>query len=342
MAVDVGAGTQDVLLYQEEVPLEGLTKMVLPSQTVIVAERINKARLAGRDIFLSGPTMGGGASTAAVRRHLAAGLKVYATPAAAATINDSLDRVAALGIIIQEEAPASAVVIETGDIDIPALKGAFEIFEIPFPEDAAVAVQDHGFSPDRSNRLVRFEHLTEAIRSGGTLEAFAYRQPPEAMTRMLAVRDYLASAGLRAIIMDTGPAAIFGAALDHRCQEPALIINFGNGHTVAALLCEGRIVGIFEHHTSQLSPEKLRRYVKELCAGTLKSTEVFEDEGHGAYIESVPEEIRSILVTGPRREQFLRSGALKDAVAAAPGGDMMITGCLGLVEAWGGREMLWR
>lgn len=342
LAVDVGAGTQDILLYQEDVPLEGLTKMVLPSQTVIVAERINRARLAGRDLFLRGPTMGGGASTAAVRWHLAAGLKVYATPTAAATIHDNPDRVAALGVLIQEEAPQSAEVIETGDIDIPALKRAFEIFEIPFPEEAAVAVQDHGFSSDRSNRLVRFEHLKDAIRSGGTLEAFAYRQPPEDMTRMLAVRDYLAALGLKAIIMDTGPAAIFGAALDHRCQEPSLIINFGNGHTVAALLADGRIVGIFEHHTSQLNPEKLKKYVKEFCAGTLKSSEVFEDEGHGAHIESTPEEIRSTLVTGPRREQFLRSGALKDAVAAAPGGDMMITGCLGLVEAWSRKDKLWR
>ncbi|HUI40254.1 MAG TPA: DUF1786 domain-containing protein [Methanothrix sp.] len=347
LAVDVGAGTQDVLLYQEDVPLEGSTKMVLPSQTVIVAERINRSRLAGRDVFLRGPTMGGGASTAAVRWHLAAGLKVYATPTAAATINDNLDRVTALGVIVQEEAPQSAEVIETGDIDIPAMRRAFEIFEIPFPKEVAVAVQDHGFSPDRSNRLVRFEHLAAAIRSGGALEAFAYRQPPEAMTRMLAVRDYLAVAGVKPIIMDTGPAAIFGAALDPRCLQPSLIINFGNGHTVAALLCDGCITGLFEHHTSQLNPEKLKRYLEGLCAGTLKSAEIFEDGGHGAYIKSAPQKIRSTLVTGPRRAKFLSSGVtktgvLKEAVAAAPGGDMMITGCLGLVEAWSRRDLLWR
>ncbi|OYV14268.1 MAG: hypothetical protein CG440_735, partial [Methanosaeta sp. NSM2] len=33
LAIDVGAGTQDILLYDQEVPLEGSTKMVLPSQT---------------------------------------------------------------------------------------------------------------------------------------------------------------------------------------------------------------------------------------------------------------------------------------------------------------------
>ncbi len=342
LAVDVGAGTQDILLCQEDVPLEGSFKMVLPSQTVLVGNRIDRARLAGRDVFLRGPTMGGGASTAAVRRHLASGLKVYATPSAAATINDNLARVEAFGVIIEEDAPASAQIVNTGDIDVAALRHAFQIFDIALPDDIAVAVQDHGYSPQRSNRLVRFEHLTEAIRSGGTLEAFAYREPPQAMTRMLAVRNYLAEEGFRTLLMDTGPAAIFGASLDPCCLEPALIVNFGNGHTVAALLAEARIAAIFEHHTSQLRPERLRTFAEKLCSGTLKNSEVFEDGGHGAYIDDVPGKIRSTLVTGPRRDQFLRSGALEDAVAASPGGDMMITGCIGLAMAWSRREDLWR
>ncbi len=342
LTVDVGAGTQDILLYQEDVPMEGSTKMVLPSQTILVGNRISRARLAGKDVFMRGPTMGGGASTMAVRWHLAAGLKVYATPSAAASINDNLDQVRALGVTIQEEAPASAQIIETGDIDIPALRSAFLIFDIPLPKDIAIAVQDHGYSPGKSNRLVRFEHLSEAIRSGGSLEAFAYRLPPESMTRMLAVRDTLAREGFEPLLMDTGPAAIFGAALDPGLQDPALIVNFGNGHTVAAILAEGRITAIFEHHTSALSPEKLRDFAEKLCNGKLLNSEVFEDGGHGAYINSVPGEVKSILVTGPRREKFLSCGALKGAVAASPGGDMMITGCLGLIKAWKKREDLWR
>jgi uncharacterized protein (DUF1786 family) len=342
LAIDVGAGTQDILLYSDEVSLEGSTKMVLPSQTTLVGNRINRARLAGRDVFLQGPTMGGGASTAAVRWHLAAGLRVYATASAAATINDNLERVAALGVTIQEDAPIGAQVIETGDIDIAALAHALQIFDIDLPANMAVAVQDHGFSPERSNRLVRFEHLTDAIRSGGRLEAFAYRQPPAAMTRMLAVQCVLEGAGIKPLLMDTGPAAIFGAALDLPDASPALIINFGNGHTVAAILAEGRITAIFEHHTSELSLEKLGQFTEKLCNGTLKSSEVFEDGGHGAYIDSVPGKMETTLVTGPRRQAFLGSGALKGAKAAAPGGDMMITGCIGLVNAWKRKEDLWR
>ena len=342
LAVDIGAGTQDILLYREDVPLEGSTKMVLPSPTVLVAGRIDRARSKGLDVFLEGPTMGGGSSTAAVIRHLKAGLKVYATPSAAATLNDNLDLVAQIGVTIQEEMPVGVARISTGDIDILALKEAFGIFDLDLPEDIAIAVQDHGFSPNRSNRLVRFEHLTDAIRAGGRIENFAFREPPKVMTRMLAVKRYLENHGHKSILMDTGPAALFGAAMDPGFVDPGLVMNFGNGHTVAAILSEGRITALFEHHTSQLDMEKLRHFVSALCEGTLTNSDIFEDGGHGAFIECVPDRLESTLATGPRRDLFLRSGALKGAVAAAPAGDMMITGCIGLMEAWSRKDVLWR
>ncbi len=351
LAIDVGAGTQDILLYQEDVPLEGSTKMVFPSSTVLVANRIAEAARRGLDIFLIGPTMGGGACAGAVKSHMAAGLKVFATPSAAATLNDSLQRVTAMGVIVVDEegngergirVPSSARVIQTGDIDLAALRGALRMFDLALPEDIAVAVQDHGFSPDRSNRLVRFEHLAAAIASGGSLKAFAYRQPPPAMSRMTAVRDVLVRAGHRPLLMDTGPAAIFGAAQDRQSDLPSLIINFGNGHTVAALLDDCRITALFEHHTEDLTPDTLKIYVKKLCEGTLKSEEVFNDGGHGAYIQSVPDRIGETLVTGPRRQMFLASGELPGARAASPAGDMMIAGCIGLLSAWNGGIDLWK
>jgi uncharacterized protein (DUF1786 family) len=43
-AVDVGAVTQDILFYREDIPLGGSTKMVLPSPTALVAGRIDRAR----------------------------------------------------------------------------------------------------------------------------------------------------------------------------------------------------------------------------------------------------------------------------------------------------------
>lgn len=342
LAVDVGAGTQDIVLYDEKIPLEASTKMILPSPTLIVACRINRARSRCKDIFLSGPTMGGGACTAALRWHLAAGLKVYATASAAATVNDNLERVAEMGVIIQEEPPKSVEVIETGDINIPAFRRTFDLFDLVLPGELAVAVQDHGYSPYRSNRMARFEHFAKAIKAGGGLEAFAYNRPPETMTRMLAIAGYLEERGFKSLFMDTGPAAIFGATRDPRFVDPALIINFGNGHTIASLMVEGQITALFEHHTSQLSPEKFKYFADKLCKGELDNAEVFDDGGHGAYIGSVPGELKSMLVTGPRRDIFMKSGILENAFPATPAGDMMITGCVGLLDAWSRKEALWR
>src|SRR5512137_605339 len=130
LAIDVGAGTQDLLLYNEGTPLEGSCKMILPSPTMIVANRINHARACGKDIFLTGPTMGGGACISAIRSHLVAGLKVYATTSAAATINDNLERISEMGVIIQEDLPSeSAEVIHTCDVDMPVIRKAFQLFD---------------------------------------------------------------------------------------------------------------------------------------------------------------------------------------------------------------------
>lgn len=337
LAVDVGAGTQDILLYRDKISLESSPKMVMPSQTVIVARRIDQARLLGRDVFLSGPVMGGGASTKAVKMHLDAGLKVYATPSSALTISDDLSRVRDFGVEVLLEPPTGVQAIETCDLDISLLGKVLDLFSVDMPKEVAVAVQDHGFSPDRSNRIVRFESMARMIEAGSRPESFAYRDPPLSMTRMCAVKKYLEDQGYHAMVMDTGPAAILGATLDPHYVEPALVLNLGNGHTIGAVMENGRMVALFEHHTSLLTPEKLTLFSKRLCDGLLTNSEIFDDGGHGAYIKSAigKEAIESVIVTGPNRNLALESGSLfGNVVAAAPGGDMMITGCLGLIEAW--------
>jgi len=41
LAIDVGMGTQDILLYDSNKNIENCFKMVLPSQTQIIAKRIS-------------------------------------------------------------------------------------------------------------------------------------------------------------------------------------------------------------------------------------------------------------------------------------------------------------
>ena len=339
LAVDVGAGTQDILLFEDGLAIENSAKMVMPSMTVIVGRKIDGARLRGEDVFLTGTTMGGGASVRAAKRHVEAGLRVFATPKAALTINDDLERVKRMGVLIVEEAPAGAEVVTTGDLDTPAMKAAFESFGLDMPKDVAVAVQDHGYSPERSNRIVRFEEMAKVLDSGGDIRSFIHRDPPPLFNRMVAVKEMLDRAGLSSLVMDTGPAAIFGAIQDPRSTEPALVLNIGNGHTIGAVVAEERITALFEHHTSALTAEKLLHFSKELCGGTITNREVFEDGGHGAVVVEAPGagKIRSVVVTGPNRGRFIESGLLEKlgpVISAAPGGDMMITGCLGLVEGW--------
>jgi uncharacterized protein (DUF1786 family) len=99
LAIDVGMGTQDILLYDSEKNMENCFKMVLPSQTQIIAKRILKETQLKNDIVLVGETMGGGPCAGAVRRHIEANLMIYATEKSALTLDDSIGKVKEMGVI---------------------------------------------------------------------------------------------------------------------------------------------------------------------------------------------------------------------------------------------------
>src|ERR671938_508422 len=98
LTVDVGTGTQDVLLFDADRELENNFKLVLPSPTVVIADRIRAATAAGPRLVLEGVTMGGGPSHWATMDHVRAGLEAFATPEAARTFDDDLDAVVEMGI----------------------------------------------------------------------------------------------------------------------------------------------------------------------------------------------------------------------------------------------------
>src|SRR5919197_572099 len=100
LTVDVGTGTQDVLRFDSEREFENCFKLVLPSPTVVVADRVRAATAARRRLVLSGVTMGGGPSHWATVDHVRAGLEAFATPDAARTFDDDLDAVLAMGICV--------------------------------------------------------------------------------------------------------------------------------------------------------------------------------------------------------------------------------------------------
>ncbi len=337
LAIDVGAGTQDVLLYEGDKPLEKCVKMVLPSQTFIVADRIKRARLSGRDVFLTGNLMGGGPCVGSMKRHLRAGLKVYATPLAARTIRDNPLEVEEMGIQIVEEAPVEALPIHTRDVDLEALRQALALFDVELPGRCAIAVQDHGESLTGSQRRFRFQQWERFVKGGGPLLALAYTEVPAHLTRMKAVQKDIPGA----LLMDTGPAAIWGALCDEQVashqEEGLIVVNVGNQHTIGVLVQDERVWGLFEHHTVLMNRDKLARCVASLRQGTLSNEEIFADHGHGAVIhpdyphqlESVGSRFRFVAVTGPNRG--MAEGL--EYYMAIPHGDMMLSGAFGLVAA---------
>ncbi len=332
LAIDVGMGTQDILLYDSKKNIENCFKLVLPSQTQIVAQRISRETRAGHAIVLAGETMGGGPCAFAIRQHIEAGLSVYATEKAALTVNDNLEKVRDTGVVIvseEETDELNASRIEMCDVDKSALKKALGLFGISLPNKFAVAVQDHGYSPDVSNRVFRFEYFRDIIKNGGSLNSFVYKgNIPERFSRMKAVERTLPGA----LLMDTGFAAIRGAGAD--AKKPSLVVNIGNGHTLAGIVDNGVVLSLFEHHTYQMTAGKVDDYLTRLCNGTLGFKEVFNDGGHGCYIREAVgfDNIGSILVTGPNRSIMRRSHL--DIRFAAPYGDMMLTGCFGLMDAY--------
>lgn len=334
LAIDVGMGTQDILLYDSDKHIENCFKMVLPSQTQIVAKRVLDATSNGQDIVLIGETMGGGACSIAIRKHMESNLRVFATEKAALTLNDDPEKVRKMGIVIVSEDESSeldAVQIKMCDIDITALGKAFDLFGVDMPDKFAIAVQDHGYAPDMSNRMFRFDYFREVIQNGGKLNSFVYKDNiPERFSRMKAVEKTLPDA----LLMDTGMAAVQGALLDDNAASPSLVVNVGNGHTLACVVDDGKVLAVFEHHTGQMTQSKLDDYLERLCDGTVDFTEVFDDGGHGCFIQEAVGfgNLASILVTGPNRD-IMKNSRL-DTHFAAPFGDMMLTGSFGLMDAY--------
>ncbi|MBM7624186.1 hypothetical protein [Sporohalobacter salinus] len=52
LAIDVGAGTQDILIFETGQPIENSIKLVLPAPTVIKAEEIADAINKGEDLLV--------------------------------------------------------------------------------------------------------------------------------------------------------------------------------------------------------------------------------------------------------------------------------------------------
>ncbi len=342
LAIDIGTGTQDILLFDSQTEVENCLQMIMPSPTLLVAQQIRAATQRGEDVLLTGTIMGGGPSQWAANDHLRAGHRVFATPSAAQSFNDDLTEVERTGIRVVSEDEATRLSkvqrIEMRDVDLKAIRRAFAAFGVRLEFDAlAVAVFDHGNAPPGySDRLFRFDFLAERLRAFNSPAALAFMrdQIPARLTRMQAVADSV-NASVPLLMMDTAPAAVLGALEDERVRvhRQMIIANVGNFHTLAFRFSDGAITGVFEHHTGELEPVKLENLITQLAAGTLTHEAVFNSQGHGALLfDARAQPLDHLVVVGPRRAMLLHSAL--QPYFATPYGDMMLAGCFGLVRAY--------
>ncbi len=334
LVLDIGSGTQDVLYHIPGRELENCPKFVLPAPARMVARQVEELTRRRMGIYLHGDNMGGGFFRA-LKAHMEAGLGVTVHPRAAFALHDNPDTVRRWGIAISNRCPDGYAPIALRDYDPAWWRAFLGMAGLDYPGRVVAAAQDHGYHPDilgGGNRVGRFHLWRELLVShDGDPAALLYDVAPAPMTRLACLQDSMGGGP----VADSAAAALLGAlsmpdivARSHR--EGVLVANVGNSHTVAFLVWRERVLAVYEHHTGMLTPEKLVEDLTEFRRGWLTDEMVRDAGGHGCLYLPLPEEaegFRPAYVLGPQRELLRGQGQF-----IAPGGDMMLAGCFGLLR----------
>lgn len=341
LILDVGAGTLDVLYYDEESDLH--YKAVVKSPVRWLAQKV--ADMPG-DLLVTGREMGGGPLSSLLRER-AKQADVTMSASAAATIHHNPERVGSFGINILPDAEAEDLkeesrydAITIGDIDAERLKGIVDGFGVPFSFDiVGVCAQDHGVPPEGVSHLdYRHQLLREFLEKGAFPNSllFADSQVPATLNRLSSIaQDARALPAEEIYVMDSGMAAILGASTDSlaRQKDRILILDVATSHTVGAALRGNELWGFFEYHTADVTLDRLESLLRKLADGELEHRKVLEEGGHGAYIRDAFgfDALEAIIATGPKR-RLLQSSQMPVRFGA-PLGDNMMTGTVGVLEA---------
>jgi len=341
LMLDIGAGTLDILYYDDESGPH--YKAVVKSPVLTVAE---KARRLPGNLLVQGTEMGGGPiSEILVAR--AKEFQVLMTPSAALTLHHDPERVKALGIRIVDETEAAALRttgrygnLVTGDLEIPRLQALVEGFGVPYSFDVVgICAQDHGMPPHGMSHLdFRHNLFTSSLNRNPFPHALLYSREeiPKPLNRLKSIAQSATELPAREIyVMDSGMAAILGGTLDPQTisKERIIVLDLATSHTLGAALENGEIAGFFEYHTRDITLHGLESLIIELAEGTLVHQKVLQQGGHGAYLRRAFGFDRNdiILATGPKRRLIERSRL--PVQLGAPLGDHMMTGTAGLLEA---------
>ncbi|WP_295722209.1 DUF1786 domain-containing protein [uncultured Methanobrevibacter sp.] len=341
LAIDIGTGTQDIIYYDSNREIENSIKLVLPSPHILIGQKIKKTK---NNIYFDGEIMGGGKLKDKIIEHIKKGYKVAMEEHCGKTIRDNLNQVESYGIEIvyndNTKDYSDYTKITLKDIDIDKLSNFIREYDLDYDfGHIAIAVQDHGYNENMGDRDFRFEKIKEKLSKPVKPEEFGFMENvPKYYTRMKSIENILNNhtemeIKNKPLIMDTKFASICGMCYDRKSKKlnSYIVMDIGNGHTTAASIENGKIQGVFEHHTSNLTKKSIVKYVEKLAEGTLTNEEIYKDHGHGAHIINPIEKIEKVIVTGPRRE-IIEDTEL-DYYHANPGGDVMMTGTIGLIKS---------
>lgn len=161
LAIDVGTGTQDIMIYDTEKELENSIKLVLPSPHLYISQQMREIE---NDIYFKGEIMGGGKIKRSILEHMDKGYNVVMESTCARTIRDDLNQVKDIGIEIADGTKdyKDYTKITMGDINITKLSEFLLGYDLEFDFDKiAIAVQDHGYNENMGDRDFRFEKIRE-------------------------------------------------------------------------------------------------------------------------------------------------------------------------------------
>lgn len=330
LCLDIGSDTQKALLARAGQECANWPRWLLPSPARLVGQRIRELTLLRCGLWLTGGIMGNGFLDA-LRAHLAAGLPTAATEGAARAIDEDPGAVRALGIAIAETCPTNCVPVHLEDFSPQFWDCLLRLSALPQPHLVLAAAQDDG-SHAGAPKDARMQDWIRRLTAEPDPARWIYARAPASLRRLRALQEKTGGP-----VADTVTSVILGAlcdptVLERSFREGITIVSAGNEHTFAALVYQGRVCGLYEHHTGARELPLLLEDLRQLRLRWLPAETVHASGGHGAAFGEGCEAAGSFAPTyllGARWN--LLAGHGRDL---APHGDMPHAGCFGMLHGW--------